>query len=232
MKIDIWSDIACPWCYVGKRRFEQALARFEHRDEAEIVWHSFELDPSAARTYAGSQAELLAAKYGVPVAQAQQMNARMTTEAKKEGLDFHFDVVKPGNTFDAHRLIHLAGSVGRREVMVERFFRGYFTEGAAIGDPQTLLALATDAGLERDAVRSVLQSDRYADAVRADEAQARTFGIGGVPFFAIDEKYGVSGAQPPDVLLAAMQQAHREGAGLVVIAGEGGDACGEEGCAI
>jgi predicted DsbA family dithiol-disulfide isomerase len=232
MKIDIWSDIACPWCYVGKRRFEKALGRFEHRDDVEVVWHSFELDPSAARTYAGSQAELLAAKYGVPVAQAEQMNARMAAEAKKEGLDFDFEVAKPGNTFDAHRLIHLAASMGRREAVVERFFRGYLTEGAAIGDPGALLDLATDAGLEGDAVRAVLGSDRYAEAVRADEAQARAFGIGGVPFFAIDEKYGVSGAQAPDVLLAAMQQAHRERAGLVVIAGESGDACGEEGCAI
>jgi predicted DsbA family dithiol-disulfide isomerase len=207
MKIEIWSDIACPWCYVGKRRFEKALAQFEHRDEVDVEWRSFELDPSAARSYGQPQAELLAAKYGVPVAQAEQMNARMTAEGKKEGLDFHFELSRPGNTFDAHRLIHLAASVGRREAVVERFFAGYLTEGAAIGEPDVLRRLATEAGLDDGAVREVLESDRYSDAVRADEARARAFGISGVPFFAIDEQYGVSGAQTPEVLLAAMRQA-------------------------
>ncbi len=231
MHIEIWSDIACPWCHVGKRRFERALSQFEHRTDVEVTWRSFELDPSAARTYPTSQAELLAEKYRVPVAQAQQMNARMTAEAKKEGLDFHFELVRAGNTFDAHRLIHLAASVGRREDVVERFFRGYLSEGAAIGDPEALLTLAVDAGLHSARVRSVLDGDEYADVVRADEARARALGISGVPFFAIDERYGVSGAQTPEVLLAAMRQAHGENAGLSMVAGQA-DRCDDERCSL
>ena len=232
MKIEIWSDIACPWCYVGKRRFESALAQFEHRDAVEVVWRSFELDPSAARTYDRSQAELLAEKYRVPVSQAEQMNARMTDAARNEGLEFNFEISRPGNTFDAHRLIHLAASVGRREAVVERFFAGYLGEGAAIGDANALFTLAVEAGLEPDLVRSVLDSDMYGDAVRADEAQARSLGISGVPFFAIDGKYGVSGAQPAEVLLGAMTQAYAESAPMVMGAGTEADRCTDGSCAV
>ena len=210
MKIEIWSDIACPWCYVGKRRFEQALQQFEHAGDVEVTWRSFELDPHAPRIHAESQDELLAKKYGMPVEKARAMNERMTAEARKEGLDFHLDRVKVGNTFDAHRLVHLAAESGRAEVMKERLMRAYFTEGEAVGDPDTLVRLGAEVGLGEERVREVLVGDAYASDVRADEERARSFGISGVPFFAIDEKYGVSGAQPAEVLLGALSQAYEE----------------------
>lgn len=210
MKIEIWSDIACPWCYVGKRRFEKALASFAHRDELEIVWRSFELDPSAPPTQPGSQAELLAAKYRVPLERAEAMNANMTEQGRKEGLEFNFDRVRVGNTFDAHRLIHFAASAGKREEMVERLFAAYLSEGATLGDRDVLVRLAADVGLDADAARQTLDGDAFADAVRLDEQRARAFGISGVPFFAIDERYGVSGAQPPEVLAGALQTAWAE----------------------
>ena len=210
MKIEIWSDIACPWCYVGKRRFEQALRQFEHAGDVEVVWRSFELDPHAPRTHAESQDVLLAKKYGMPVEKARAMNERMAGEARKEGLDFHLDRVKVGNTFDAHRLVHLAAESGRADAMKERLMRAYFTEGEAVGEPDTLIRLGTELGLDEARVRAVVSGDAYANDVRADEERARSFGISGVPFFAIDERYGVSGAQPPEVLLGALRQAYEE----------------------
>jgi predicted DsbA family dithiol-disulfide isomerase len=231
MKIEIWSDIACPWCYVGKRRFESALRQFEHADDVEVVWRSFELDPGAPRTRAESQDELLATKYGMPVERARAMNERMTGEARKEGLDFHFERVKVGNTFDAHRLVHLAADSGRADAMKERLMRAYLTEGEAIGEPDTLQRLGTEAGLDAEQVRQVLATDRYAADVRADEARARSLGISGVPFFAIDERYGVSGAQPPEVLLGALRQAHAESS-LTMVSGKDAAQCDGESCAI
>lgn len=210
MKVEIWSDIACPWCYVGKRRFERALEQFEHARDVEVVWRSFELDPHAPRTHAESQDELLAKKYGMPVEKARAMNERMTAEARKEGLDFHLDRVRVGNTFDAHRLVHLAAESGRADAMKERLMRAYFTEGEAVGDPATLVRLGIDVGLDEAKVREVVNGSAHAKDVRADEERARAFGISGVPFFAIDERYGVSGAQPSEVLLDALRQAYEE----------------------
>jgi predicted DsbA family dithiol-disulfide isomerase len=230
MKVEIWSDIACPWCYVGKRRFEQALDRFEHRDDVDVVWRSFELDPNAPTSVGMPQDELLAKKYGMPIERARAMNERMTSEAAKEGLDFHFDRVQVGNTFDAHRLVHLAADTGRADAMKERLMRAYLTEGESLGDPATLQRLAADVGLDDASIRDVLGGDRFAADVRADEARARSFGISGVPFFAIDEKYGVSGAQTPDVLLEALQHAHAE-SHLTMVTGDGGQ-CDDGSCAV
>jgi predicted DsbA family dithiol-disulfide isomerase len=210
MRVEIWSDIACPWCYVGKRRFEAALGQFEHAADVEVVWRSFELDPGAPRTREGSQDEHLAKKYGMPVEKARAMNERMAGEGKKEGIDFHFDQVKGGNTFDAHRLVHLAAESGKADAMKERLMRAYFAEGEAIGDPAVLQRLGIELGLDATRVREVLSGEAYAEDVRADEHRARSLGISGVPFFAIDERYGVSGAQPADVLLDALRQAYDE----------------------
>ena len=210
MRVEIWSDIACPWCYVGKRRFESALRQFEHAGDVDVVWRSFELDPNAPRTHAEPQDELLAKKYGMPLERARQMNERMTGEAQKEGLSFHLDRVRVGNTFDAHRLVHLAAAAGKADAMKERLMYAYFTDGDAIGDPATLARLAGDVGLDPVQVGETLASNAYAADVRSDEARAHAFGISGVPFFAIDERYGVSGAQTADVLLGALRQAYEE----------------------
>ena len=241
MTVEIWSDVVCPWCYVGKRRFESALARFDHRDDVELVWRSFELDPAApaSGSQRGSYVELLAAKYGTPVDQAQTMLDGMTQTAAEEGLDFHFDLARPGNTFDAHRLLHLAREHGLQDALKERLDHATFTEGSPPSDHAALRAHAVEVGLPADEVGSVLGSDRYGDAVRADEAQARAYGINGVPFFVIDAKYGISGAQPADVVLEALDRAWTEHAPLTVLAGTsaiGGSAaegaCDGDSCAV
>ncbi len=229
LRVDVWSDIACPWCYVGKRRFEAALARFEHRDEVEVVWRSFELDPTAPRTlpepvdYAGR----LAKKYGTSTAQAAEMIRNMAATAAKDGLTMRFDKARPGNTFDAHRLLHLAKSRGLQDAVKERFFRAYQCEGEAIGDHETLTRLAVEAGLDRDEVRAVLAGDAWADEVRADEEEARVNGIRGVPFFVFAERYAVSGAHPAESLAKVLAEAWQKS----VTELPDGAACGPDGCA-
>jgi predicted DsbA family dithiol-disulfide isomerase len=219
MLIEIWSDVVCPWCAVGKARFEQALARFPHADQVEVRWRSFELDPDAPAERDGDYVGHLAAKYGGGREGAQAMIDRMTDVAAAEGLDFRFDVARPGRTFDAHRLLHLAADRGRQHDLAEVLFRATFTDGEPIGDLEALQRLAVAAGLDEVEVKEVLAGDGYAEAVRADQAQARAYGISGVPFFVLDRAVGVSGAQPADVLLHAMEQAWARTAPLDLIAG-------------
>jgi predicted DsbA family dithiol-disulfide isomerase len=233
LKVEIWSDVVCPWCYIGKRRFEAALARFEHRDEVELVWRSFELDVSAppSSDEQGSYVERIASKYGCSLAQAQAMVEEMTATAAREGLDFRFDLARPGNTFDAHRLLHLALEHGRQDELKERLDAATFTEGSPPSDHRALRALATQVGLPEVDVDAVLTSDRYSEAVRGDEAQARKYGISGVPFFVIDGRYGISGAQPADAVLATLDKAWSERPPLTLVAQPGsapsceGDSC-------
>jgi predicted DsbA family dithiol-disulfide isomerase len=234
VKVEIWSDVVCPWCAIGKRRFEKALAQFAHRDEVEVSWHSFELDPAAPRESEGDLTAHLATKYGVSRAEAEAMHARMTEAAAAEGWDFHFERARRANTFDAHRLLHLAAERGVQDAVKERLFRGYFTEGELVSDPETLVRIAADGGVDADEARQVLTSDRYADEVRADERQAQAYGITGVPFFVIDRAYGVSGAQPPEVLLGALDKAWAQAHPLEVLtpAGGNGDACADGSCAV
>lgn len=210
LRVDIWSDIACPWCYVGKRRFETALAGFPQRDQVEVVWHSFELDPAVAVRPGQSMRAILAGKYGRSEAQAQEMLDAMTRTAAGEGLDYHFGSLQPTNTFQAHQVIHLAAEKGQGDAMKERLLRAYFTGGEFLGDPEVLVRLAAEVGLDADEVRAALASGEYAPAVRQDEAQARALGINGVPFFVLGGKYGVSGAQSPDVLRSALEQVWQE----------------------
>ena len=230
MKIDIWSDIACPWCYVGKRRFERALERFDGKDSVDVVWHSFQLDPGAPPSREESQTELLASKYGVPHAQAAAMNARMTSEGVKEGLEMDFDRVRVTNTFDAHRLMHLARAHDLQDAMKERLFRAYLTEGALLSDHAVLARLAEEVGIDANEAGDVLASDRHAADVRADEARARSLGISGVPFFVIDEMYGVSGAQSSEVLLQVMREVCANAPRMM--ARESGEQCDDESCAV
>jgi len=228
MRVEIWSDVVCPWCYVGKRRFEQALAAFPHRDQVEVVWRSFELDPSAPAERIEGQAQHLSAKYGVSLERAQEMLDGMTATAAVEGLDFRFDLMRGGSTFDAHRVIHLAAERGVQDAVKERLLRATFTEGAPISEHETLVRLAVEAGLDAAEVREVLQGSRFADEVRADERDAQRLGISGVPFFVVDRTYGVSGAQPADVLREVLDKAWQDKP-LVTTGGHGpgcdGDAC-------
>ena len=213
LTVDIWSDVVCPWCYIGKRRFEAALEQFEHRDDVTVLWHSFELDPEAPPVAQGRSAERLAAKYGMTVEEAAGRQAEITTLAAQDGLTYDLAESRGGNTFDAHRLIHLAAEHRLGDAAMERLMRAYYSEREAIGDRETLQRLALEAGLPAEEVREVLGGERYADAVRADERAATQIGIRGVPFFVLARKYGVSGAQPAEVLLQALQQAWDEVAG-------------------
>jgi predicted DsbA family dithiol-disulfide isomerase len=212
MKVEIWSDVVCPWCYVGKRRFEQALAAFPHRDAVEVVWRSFELDPSAPAERSGPYPQHLAAKYGVDVDQAQQMIDGMTATAAADGLQLRFDRARGGNTFDAHRLIHLAAEAGLQEAVQERLMRAMFTEGEPIGDAEALVRLVAEVGVDAERARTVLAEGTYADAVRADEEEARQLRITGVPFFVVDRTYGVSGAQSAEILLQVLERAWTDSA--------------------
>lgn len=232
LRIDIWSDIACPWCYVGKRRLEQALARFSHRDHVEVVWRAFELDPSAPRVRDPSQsyAERLARKYGTTPAQAQAMIDRMVDTAAGDDLALRFDHIRQGNTFDAHRLLHLAHERGVQDALKERLLRAYLTEGQAIGEPDVLAPLAREVGLDEREVADLLAGDRCAAEVRQDEALARELGISGVPFFVLAGRLGVSGAQPADVLLGALDRAWREFCPPEIVPIVEGAVCGPDGC--
>ncbi|RRJ65518.1 DsbA family oxidoreductase [Paenibacillus oralis] len=207
MQIEVWSDFGCPFCYIGKRRLEKALEAFEHKDEVQVVYRSFELDPEAPKDTESSIHELLAVKYGLSLLQAKESNQNVAAQAKAEGLDYHFDTVIPTNTFDAHRLSHFAGEKGKAKEMTERLYRAYFTDSLHIGDRETLIRLAEEAGLDGREAGEVLDQNRYADQVREDEREARQLGIRGVPFVVLRGKYAVSGAQPLEIFQGALQRA-------------------------
>jgi predicted DsbA family dithiol-disulfide isomerase len=241
LRIDVWSDIACPWCFVGKRRLEVALEQFEGRASVELVWRAFELDPSApaVRPRESDYVARLARKYRVSEPQAQEFIDRMVQSAADEGLAFDFDHIRPGNTFDAHRLLHLAHERGCQDALKERLLAGYLEQGEPIGDHDFLRRAAADVGLDAHESSRLLDSQRYADEVRRDEAEAAAIGVSGVPFFVLDGKYAVSGAQPAEVLLAvlrkvaALRSAGDEALGGAVAgdtAADDGAACTPSGC--
>jgi predicted DsbA family dithiol-disulfide isomerase len=238
VRVEIWSDVVCPWCYVGKRRFEAALARFEHRDEVEVEWKAFELDPTTTSLPQGeavdpdAMATLLSTKYGMGVEQAREMLTSMTATAAEEGLEYHLDRTVPANTFLAHQVIHLAAASGVQGAVKERLLRAHFTEGQAVGDPDVLVRLAAEAGLDADRVRSALAEGSEAAAVRAQQQEARALGATGVPFFVVDRRYGVSGAQPADAFLQVLQQAWSEAQPLQLVPSSDGEVCGPDGCPV
>lgn len=206
MEVEIWSDINCPWCYIGKRRFEAALAQFDHADEVNVTWRSFELDPSAPADLGGNSAEVLAEKYGLTPERAQEMEAHVTEVAAGDGLEYNLAISRLGSTFDGHRLVHLAQRHGLQDAMKERLLRARFTEGKLVSDPEVLVACAVEVGLDADEVRQALASEAHSDEVRADEQLAQEFGIGGVPMFVVDRALGASGAQPSELLLQLLEQ--------------------------
>lgn len=233
LRLDVWSDIACPWCYIGKRNLEAALAELAYKDEVEIVWRAFELDPTAPkqRTEVTSTVTKLAANYGVSEAQARVMMARGIQAGAAAGLDLHLYETKSASTFDAHRLLHWALEQGKQDALKERLLRACLTEGQVIADPDVLVACANEVGLPEEEARAILNSDRYTAHVRADEALARQLGIRGVPFFVLAQRIGVSGAQPIATMKQALEQAWSELPKLQTIADTAdGATCGPDGC--
>jgi len=231
MRIEIWSDIVCPWCAIGKAHLDAALAKFEHADQVEIVWRSFELDPGAPAVRDGAYSEILARKYGTTVDGAQAMVQQMSDRAAESGLAFALERARSGNSFDAHRLVHLAAERGMQNQVKEYFLRAYLSEGEAIGEQETLRRVAVDGGLDPVEVRDVLDSDAYADAVRADEREAYERAITGVPYFLIDGRFAIPGAQPAELILQTLQRAWQESHHAVTVVG-GGAVCGPDGCIV
>jgi len=210
MDIHIWSDIVCPWCYLGKRRFEHALALFDHREAVHVTHRSFQLDPSRPRHQTTNRRAMLKAKYQLTDAKVHEMDARMEGLAEIEGLEYHLtDEGLTGNTLDAHQLLQLGKERGVQDAVIERLYRAYFTEQRSVFDRASLVALAGDAGLDQAEARDVLERDAYVKAVEADVNEARSLGVNGVPFFVIG-RYGVSGAQATDVFGEALTRAWDE----------------------
>lgn len=206
MEIEVWSDVICPWCYIGKRRLEAALASFEHRDQVQVRWRAFELDPSAPTSALETADQMLARKYGVGPAQVAQMQERVTSLAAGEGLHYRLDLARPTNSFDAHRLTALAASRGRQGEMVEALFSAYLTEGTNTADHDALRALGREVGLPPDEVDAVLTGGAFAEEVRGDEAEATELGATGVPFFVFDRRLAVAGAQDAAIFSQALEQ--------------------------
>ena len=248
MRIEIWSDVVCPWCYIGKRRFEQALEEFPDRDEVEVVYRSFELDPRAPEQGSESVVEALGRKYGGGPAAGRQMVDQVTRVASEVGLAFDFADATHSRTLDAHRLLHLALAEGGPELqsrLKESFLAAYFTRARSMGDPKVLREVAISAGLEPARVDEVLASEQFAEDVQADLTEARELGISGVPFFVLDRRLAVSGAQPVELFADALERAWRESrprlrmvrnetvhdVGDSVVDGAE-TACGPDGCAV
>lgn len=210
IQVEVWSDVICPWCYIGKRRFEQALRQFDQRENVNVIWRSFELDQSAPPRYPGSLDEMLARKYDVSLENAGMMNARVTGAAREVGLDYRLDIARPGNTFDAHRLLQFAAARGSGDRATDRMMHAYFCEGLAVGDRAALARLAPEFGIAENEALAILESDAYSDGVRADEARAAALGISGVPYFLLNEKVAISGAHPVAAFAQALQQALRD----------------------
>ncbi|MGW1271914.1 DsbA family oxidoreductase [Streptomyces sp. NPDC002491] len=235
MRVEIWSDIACPWCYVGKARFEKALEAFPHRDQVEVIHRSFELDPGRAKGDVQPVLAMLGKKYGMSQAQAQAGEENLGAQAAAEGLDYRTRDRDHGNTFDMHRLLHFAKEQGRQDELIQILYRANFAEERSVfteGD-ERLVELAVEAGLDAEAARAVLADQTaYADEVRADEREAAELGANGVPFFVLDRAYGVSGAQPAEVFAQALTRAWGSRSPLQLIDDGGAQACGPDGCEV
>jgi predicted DsbA family dithiol-disulfide isomerase len=234
VRIEIWSDIACPWCYLGKRRLEKALAGFEHRDEVETVWRSYQLDPSAPTEVTETAREMLASKYGMTQAQAAEAQGRVIALAAEEGMAWRHDESPHANTLDAHRLLHLAAEEGRQGELKEALLHAYFGEACNVADHAVLREVATGAGLDAAKVDEVLAGNRFAEEVEADQRQAAAYGATGVPFFVVDGRYGVSGAQPTELFSQLLDKVWAESrpAPVQLVTGDADGECGPDGCAI
>jgi predicted DsbA family dithiol-disulfide isomerase len=241
MNVDIWSDIACPWCFIGKRRFEKALAGFPFKDQVTVTWHSYQLDPTLPEHYDGTELAYLSERKGMPAARVAQTFEHVTQVAAGEGLAYDFERVVVANSFPGHELLHLAKSKGgaMADAVKEALLSAHFEHGEDIGSRDVLVRIGTEAGLDAGEITEALDAGTYRDAVRADITQAQAIGIQGVPFFVLGNKYGVSGAQPAELFTQALETAWREANPLVMVGQAGseagadgldGEVCGPDGC--
>jgi predicted DsbA family dithiol-disulfide isomerase len=239
MQIEIWSDIACPWCYIGKRRFEAALENFPHKDQVEVTWRSYQLDPSLPAHDDRSELEYLSTVKGMPKDQVAQMFEHVKTQAAGVGLDYDFDNLVVANSFTGHRFLHLAKKHGEGDAAKESLLSAHFEKSQDIGDIDVLVGIGVGLGLDEQEIREALAGDAFAAEVRQDIAEARALGVQGVPFFVLDRKYGISGAQPSEVFAGALNQAWSEANPLTMVApasqgqnsgGQDGEVCGPDGC--
>ncbi|MGG4396105.1 DsbA family oxidoreductase [Paenibacillus thiaminolyticus] len=233
MKVEIWSDVACPFCYIGKRRFEEALSQFGHGDKVEVIYRSFQLDPNAEQHPTKDAYTAIAEKYGVSREQSIAMHEDIVRQGKEAGIDYQFDAMIMTNTMDAHRLIHFAGQYGKRDKVAELLFKAYFTDGKNVSEKDTLLAVAAEAGLEREAAASMLESEQFTSEVEEEMREANQLGCRGVPFFVFNRKYAVGGAQQPEMFLEVLDKAWKEEHPLTVLTPEGGEGlCTDDSCGI
>jgi predicted DsbA family dithiol-disulfide isomerase len=234
MLVEIWSDVVCPWCYIGKRRFEAAIEEFEHKDEVEVRWRSFELDPGAPFRRSGTMAEHLARKYGMSAEEAESRLESMNRLAAAEGLEYDLSRTNGGNTFDAHRLIHLGYGKGAETgaAIKEALLKAYFVDLEPISEPEVLQRVGESVGLDAEEVTALLESDRFAAEVRADEAEAKELGCTGVPFFVFDRAFAVPGAQDADTFLAVLRRAWSRAHPVEVVESANGSVCTDDSCAI
>jgi predicted DsbA family dithiol-disulfide isomerase len=230
VQIEVWSDVVCPWCYIGKRRLETALERFPHRDRVEVVWRSFQLDPTIPEGETFPTLPALAAKYGRSTEEMRAMQARVEETAAGEGLAYHLAEGVSGNTLLAHELLHLAAEHGLAGALKERLLHAYFEENRPVFDVDSLVPLAVEVGLDEAEARAVLGDRRYLAAVREDAATAQALGATGVPFFVVDRRYGAAGAQPAEVLLQLLVRAWADAHPLLTV--PAADACTDDSCAL
>lgn len=231
MEIEIWSDFACPFCYIGKKRFEQALARFPHQDEVNVSYKAYQLNPNAPKQMVGTAYESFAKSHNMSVDQAKQRFTMFTQNASTVGLTYNYDIIQMTNTFDAHRIAKWAQTLGKEAFVTDRFMKAYFSEGKNLADHNTLVQLVDELQLDSSVARDILTSDRFADDVRSQIGEARQVGVQGVPFFVVNRKYGISGAQSEDYFYAALEQIWQEQQGSNVFGDDDqGTVCTDEGC--
>ena len=226
MQVEIWSDIACPFCYIGKRKLEQALEEFS--EEVVITYKSFQLDPSAPTKSNKTMVEELAKKYQMPIEKAKEMNAQVTAQAAEVGLNYQLENIQVVNTMDAHRLSHYAKEHGKMGEVMELLLKAHFTEGKHVGKPETLKEIATAAKLDEGAVAALIENDDYKDQVERDQQEGSQIGVQGVPFFVFNRKYAVSGAQPKEAFLQVLEKVKEEDGGIHIV--QQGDVCTDESC--
>ncbi|MBN2540434.1 MAG: DsbA family oxidoreductase [Bacilli bacterium] len=231
IKVELWSDFGCPFCYIGKTRFDNALSKFSHKDQVEVIYKAYQLNPNAPKEMKGDAATAFAMSHNMSPEQAKQRFKMFTDNAKTVGLEYNYDIIQMTNTFDAHRIAKYANTVGLEPQVTARFMKAYFTEGFNLADPVTLLALSKEAGLDEAGVRAVLESDQFASEVKTQIAESRQVGVQGVPFFVLDRKYGVSGAQAEEYFTQVLEYMWNEHQQLESIdGGESGHVCNDESC--